>query len=51
VIKIPAKPFIILSPTYFRDYRQEYYVMNFQKEQIYLKIMLAGAFLLLYGLL
>jgi hypothetical protein len=43
-------PFVILTPQYFRDYRQEYYVLNWQKEQLYLKFILAGTILLLWGM-
>jgi hypothetical protein len=45
------RPFIILTPNYIRDYRQEYYILNHNKEQTYLKLILAGLILTLIGLL
>jgi hypothetical protein len=47
---MPQAPFVIVTPKFYRDYRQEFYVLNWQKEQLFLKIILAGALLLLYGL-
>ena len=47
---MPNKPFVIVTPYYFRDFRQEYYVLSHHKEQLYLKLILAGLLILLYGL-
>ena len=48
---MPDKPFMLLTPEYFQDFRQEFYILNHYKEQLYLRIVLVGAVFLFYGLL
>lgn len=48
--RVKRQSFVILTPQYFKDYRQEFYVLNWQKEQLLIKIMLVGAIIMVYGL-
>jgi hypothetical protein len=41
--------FIIVTPSYIKDYRQEYFILNHYKEREYLIALLIGLLLLAYG--
>lgn len=43
--------FVILTPDYVRDYRQEYFILNHHKERAYMVMLLIGLLMFTYGIM